>query len=95
MARGYLGVGLQPVELPDHQKGLIVLSLEPTGPADNAGVLIGDILVKLGGKPVHDTDDIQLGLEGHGVGQKVELEVLRGGESRQLGVVIGERPRRS
>jgi S1-C subfamily serine protease len=95
VARGYLGVGLQPVELPDHQKGLIVLSLEPGGPASNAGVLIGDILVKLGGKAVHDTDDIQLGLEGHGVGQKVALEVLRGGEARQVDVVIGERPRRN
>ncbi len=95
VARGYLGVGLQPVELPDHQKGLIVLSLEPAGPAANAGVLIGDILVKLGGKPVQDTDDIQLGLEGHAVGQKVEVEVLRGGEARPVGVVIGERPRRN
>jgi S1-C subfamily serine protease len=95
VARGYLGVGLQPVELPDHQKGLIVLSLEPGGPASAAGVLIGDILVKLGGRPVEDTDDIQLGLEGHAVGGKVELEVLRGGESRLVAVVIGERPRRS
>lgn len=95
VARGYLGVGLQPVELPDHQKGLIVLSLEPAGPASSGGVLIGDILVKLGGKPVQDTDDIQLVLEGHAVGRKVEVEVLRGGESRRIDLVIGERPRRS
>uniref|UniRef100_Q01SP5 PDZ/DHR/GLGF domain protein n=1 Tax=Solibacter usitatus (strain Ellin6076) TaxID=234267 RepID=Q01SP5_SOLUE len=95
VARGYLGVGLQPVELPDHQKGLIVLSLEPAGPAAAAGVLIGDILVKLGGKAVHDTEDIQLGLEGHAVGLKVEVEVLRGGEARQVNVVVGERPRRN
>ena len=47
VARGYLGLGLQPVELPDHQKGLIVLSLEPAGPAAKAGAMIGDILVKL------------------------------------------------
>jgi S1-C subfamily serine protease len=95
VARGYLGVGLQPVELPDHQKGLIVLSLEPAGPASSAGILIGDILVKLGGKPVQDTDDIQLVLEGHAVGGKVAVEVLRGGESRGIDVVVGERPRRS
>ena len=95
VARGYLGVGLQPVELPDHQKGLIVLSLEPAGPASSAGILIGDILVTLGGKPVQDTDDIQLVLEGHAVGGKVLVEVLRGGESRRIDVVVGERPRRS
>jgi S1-C subfamily serine protease len=95
VARGYLGVGLQPVELPDHQKGLIVLSLEPAGPASSGGVLIGDILVKLGGKPVQDTDDIQLVLEGHAIGGKVDVEVLRGGESRRIEVIVGERPRRS
>src|SRR6266436_3944329 len=59
VARGYLGVGLQPVELPDHHKGLIVLSLEREGPAAKAGVLIGDILISLGGSAVSDTDDIQ------------------------------------
>jgi len=93
VTRGYLGVGLQPVELPDHQKGLIVLSLEPTGPAAKAGILVGDILVQLGGKPVHDTDDIQLALEGHSVGQNIPVDIFRGGEPRQLAITIGERPR--
>jgi S1-C subfamily serine protease len=95
VARGYLGVGLQPVELPDRQKGLIVLSLEPAGPAAKAGVLIGDILVKVGGKPVVDTDDIQVVLEAHAVGGKVPAELLRGGEARQIDVTVGERPRRN
>lgn len=95
VTRGYLGVGLQPVELPDHQKGLIVLSLEPGGPASKAGVLIGDIIVSLGAKAVHDTEDIQGVLESHGVGQDVEAEVLRGGAGKKLGITIEERPRRS
>ncbi len=95
VARGYLGVGLQPVELPDHHKGLIVLSLEPEGPAAKAGVLIGDILVALDGKPAGDTDDIQGALESHGIGHAVEAEVLRGGASKKIAITIGERPRRS
>jgi len=95
VTRGYLGVGLQPVELPDHHKGLIVLSLEPDGPAAKAGVLIGDILVSLGGTTVDDTEDIQGVLEGHSVGQSVEAEFLRGGSSRKIAIVVGERPRRS
>jgi len=93
--RGYLGVGLQPVELPSEQKGLIVLSLESGGPADKAGVLIGDILVQLGGQAVADTDDIQGVLEAHGIGHAVEAEVLRGGVARKLAITTGERPRRS
>src|SRR5579871_341473 len=95
VARGYLGVGLQPVELPDHHKGLIVLSLEPEGPADKAGVLIGDILTSLGGSPAGDTDDIQVVLEAHAVGQSVPVVVSRGGVSKELAIVIGERPRRN
>jgi S1-C subfamily serine protease len=94
VTRGYLGVGLQPVELPDHQKGLIVLSLEPAGPAAKAGVLIGDILVSLGGTAVSDTEDIQLVLEKYPVGQAVEAEVLRGGVSQKIAIAVGERPRR-
>jgi S1-C subfamily serine protease len=94
VARGYLGVGLQPVELPDHQKGLIVLSIEPEGPAAKAGVLIGDILTTLGDTKVDDTDDIQAVLEKHAVGQSVPAVVSRGGVSQTIAIVIGERPRR-
>ena len=95
VTRGYLGVGLQPVELPDHHKGLIVLSLEPEGPAAKAGVLIGDILVTLAGTGVEDTDEIQAVLEKHAVGQPVEAGFLRGGSSRTISIAIGERPQRS
>jgi S1-C subfamily serine protease len=95
VARGYLGVGLQPVELPDHQKGLIVLSLEPGGPAAKAGVLIGDILLSLGDRTTVEVDDVQAALETRGVGQSVEAAVLRGGASRSVPIVIGERPPRS
>jgi S1-C subfamily serine protease len=93
--RGYLGVGLQPVELPDHHKGLIVLSLEPEGPAARSGVLIGDVLLKLGGRPVADTDDIQAALETRAVGEAIDAEVVRGGAARTIAVTIGERPGRS
>jgi S1-C subfamily serine protease len=95
VSRGYLGVGLQPVELPDHHKGLIVLSLEPEGPAHKAGVLIGDIFVSLGGREVADTDDIQSVLETHRAGESVAAEVLRGGAAKRLEITVGERPRRN
>jgi S1-C subfamily serine protease len=95
VARGYLGVGLQPVELPDHHKGLIVLSLEPEGPAAKAGVLIGDVVVSLGETAVDDTDDIQTVLEKHAVGQTIQAGLVRGGVAANIGIVIGERPRRN
>ena len=94
VSRGYLGVGLQPVELPDHQKALIVLSIAPEGPAASAGVLMGDILVSLGGASVADTDDIQTVLESHAPGQTVEAAILRGGVPQSIRIMVGERPRR-
>lgn len=95
VARGYLGVGLQPVELPDHHKGLMVLSLEPEGPAAKAGLLMGDILVSLDGKTVPDTDDLRSVLELHAIGASIQADVLRGGVSKKIAIAIGERPRRS
>lgn len=94
VSRGYLGVGLQPVVLPDHQKGLIVLSTEPGGPAAAAGVLIGDILISVNGKSVSDTDDVQIALESATVGHAIETAWLRGGAHKQVTVTVGERPRR-
>jgi S1-C subfamily serine protease len=102
VARGYLGVGLQPVQLPEHQKkqmgvendaGLIVLSLETDGPAARAGVMLGDILFALDGKPVSHTDHVQAVLETKSVGQPVAASLIRGGAPVSLAVTIGERPR--
>jgi S1-C subfamily serine protease len=99
VVRGYLGVGLQPVALPEHltskwKAGVIVLSVERQGPADRAGVLIGDVLLTLDDKPVQDTDDVQAVLHAHAVGSPVKAQVLRGGVATELTITIGERPRR-
>jgi S1-C subfamily serine protease len=95
VSRGYLGVGLQPVELvPEQRKALIVLSLAPEGPAASAGVLMGDILVSLAGASVSDTEDIQTALESHPVGTKVEAGIIRGGVAQTIEITVGERPRR-
>ena len=101
--RGFIGVGLQPVTLPDHLKsklnieqstGLIVVSVHPGGPAESAGVMIGDLLVELAGKPVADTDDIQGALEGS-VGKAVPARLVRGGLRVDVEITAEQRPRRS
>lgn len=94
VARPYLGVGLQPVVLPDHQKGLIVLSTEAGGPAATAGILIGDILTSVNGKSVSDTEDVQIALESSAAGQSIKAALLRGGAPKEITVTVGERPRR-
>jgi S1-C subfamily serine protease len=94
VARGYLGLGLHPVALADGSTGLIVLSAETDGPAARAGVLIGDILTALGGKPVRDTDDIQSALDSESVGKPIAARIVRGGQVIELNITVGERPRR-
>ncbi|HTA46821.1 MAG TPA: trypsin-like peptidase domain-containing protein [Bryobacteraceae bacterium] len=89
--RGFLGVGLHPVQLPDGAKGLIVLSLEPNGAALKAGVFVGDVLLMLDGEPVNDTDDVQSHLGGDQVGKTIVAEVLRGGSRLKIGIVPAER----
>nr|MDQ2899167.1 S1C family serine protease [Acidobacteriota bacterium] len=93
VARGYLGVGLHPVQLPGGRGGLIVLSVEPHGPAANAGILLGDALTDLDGKPINDTDDVQTHLGPDRVGQSLRASISRGGATMELAVVAGERPR--
>lgn len=89
--RGFLGVGLHPVALPGGTKGLVVLSVEPAGAADRAGVLVGDILLKMAGQPVEDTDAVQAHLGGEKVGKPLPAEILRGGSPIQIDIVPAER----
>ena len=102
IARGYLGVGMQPVRLPNNliaslnltaATGVIVVNVEPGGPADNAGVLLGDVLVKFDGTTVSDTGDVMALLNSSDrVGKTVSVQVVRGGVLVELAIAVGERP---
>ena len=60
-------------------------------PAQQGGVLLGDILVALDNQPVQDPDDLQALLTGDRVGRAVPVTVLRGGALQTLQITIGER----
>ncbi len=101
--RGYLGVGLQPVAIPEHLKstlqlpgktGLIVISVDPDAPAGKAGVTLGDVLVELSGGTVERPEDVQQVLDSGSVGKKVTARLLRGGKLVDVEVTVGERPRK-
>ena len=98
IARGYLGLGMQPVTLPRTFKdkfsagqGVIVVNLEPEGPSDRAGVLLGDVLIAINGKSVADTGDVQTFLGSQSVGQTLDVQLIRGGELVNKSLVIGEK----
>ena len=101
IARGFLGVGMHPVRLPEglrtslqlsNEGGVLVLGAQPEGPAAQAGMLIGDILVALNGTPVNDTDDVHAFLGPEQVGKKIHASLIRGGASKEIEITVGERP---
>lgn len=99
MPSGYMGVGIQPVRLPDaiqekleQETGLMLMSIEKDGPAEEAKMLQGDILVSLDDSPIRYADELQLLLTGDRVGQEVEAKVVRSGKMKSLSVTIGAKP---
>lgn len=97
--RGYLGIGAQPVRLPEAVKqqlnqetGLLLLSVEPASPADKGGLVLGDTIVALDGQPVRHLDHLMALLGSDRIGQAVPVRVLRGGQVQELKVTIGEQP---
>ncbi len=100
IARGWLGVALQPVAVPDalhatvgQTSGLMVMSVAVDGPCAKAGVRAGDILFSAGGEPVRRFRRIAGGLGPDSVGREVELKFIRSGTVVSLKVRITERPR--
>lgn len=98
LKRGFLGLTSQPVPLPQALKdaagqetGLLVARVASETPAEQGGVLIGDIIVGLAGQAVRDTDELQRLLSPDRVGQATPLRIIRGGEIRDITVTVGER----
>jgi S1-C subfamily serine protease len=89
--RGFLGLGSQPVGLPEGQRGLLVVRVERGSPAERAGLIIGDVITALDGQSITDTDDLQALLTGERVGKTVPLAIVRGGAPQALQVTIGQR----
>lgn len=101
VAQPYVGLVMQPVQIPNvlqsqagvtRQSGLLVMHVEPAGPADTAGVLLGDILTEMDGQSFDDLDDLQGILGRKSIGQSVLTTLIRGGQKIEISIQIGERP---
>jgi S1-C subfamily serine protease len=93
VARPWLGIGAQPVPLPNaaEKSGLLVTSLASGGPAERAGLLIGDIIVSAAGEGAADLRELRQALAGH-LGKTVTLSLLRGGAPVSVQAQVGEWP---
>ena len=104
--RGWLGLGAQAVKLPDavrrelaaagreQHQGLMLVAIEPGSPADRAGLLLGDVVLRLGDTPTEDVADVLAALGPESVGQPLAADVLRAGERRTITVTVDEHPGR-
>jgi len=98
-ARGYLGVGLQPLEesiaaslgLPK-DRGEIVRSVVPGGPAAKAGLQQGDVIVRVNGQDVTPDETASYVIANTTVGSRVPVEIIRDGRRQTLQVQVGQRP---
>ncbi len=100
IARGYLGIGMQRIQVPQalqtqlsipNQWGLMLVSIDPQQAAEQAGMMLGDILITLNNQPIQDSQELQTVLDPQSIGQTLTVKAIRGGELREFEVVVGER----
>jgi len=93
--RGYLGIAAQPVRVAlegGSTEGLLVSSVADDGPAAAAGLIVGDVIVSAGGRPVASIEALR-DLLAEQVGAQLRLQVARGGLPLELTLDVAERPR--
>jgi S1-C subfamily serine protease len=101
IARPYLGIAMQAVEAesmrsklpPQTQGGLLIMHVENGGPAEKAGVLLGDVLFEVRGETVAHVEAVQELLATAKIGDVLEIRVIRAGEIKPLSITLGERSR--
>jgi S1-C subfamily serine protease len=91
IARGYIGLGLQPVAIEGGKSGAMVMSVDPQGPGAAAGVYQGDIIVTWNSEPIRHVHSLLRALGPDSVGQTVTLGLRRAGETKQVPMTIAER----
>ncbi len=91
IARGYLGLGLQPVRL-DDGVGAMVMNVDKAGPSATAGIRQGDVIVAVNDQKLSGVRALSQTLGPASVGVMVNIAVRRGGEPVSFKVTVGERP---
>jgi S1-C subfamily serine protease len=98
IARGWLGVALQAVAVPDalresadQSSGLMVMSVVEGGPAAQAGIVAGDIILSVDGTPAHRFRKIARHFGADSIGRKADLRLIRSGAVMTVQTTIAER----
>ncbi|MFW5968484.1 MAG: PDZ domain-containing protein, partial [Persicimonas sp.] len=100
VSRGWLGVAIQTVEpdlaealgIDEETDGVLVSDVEPESPAAEAGLERGDVITAIDGDAVESASELRNRVGIQSPDTNVELDVLRGDETEQLEVTLGEMP---
>ena len=84
---GYLGIRGNAVESED--LGVLVAEALPGSPAEEAGLLAGDVIVSLDAEPMHDITELSAAIKLRRPGETVELTIKRGGDLYVVTAVLG------
>ena len=98
VSRGWMGVAIQDItpELAEYYniketKGVLVAKAYEDHPADNAGIMAGDIITKVNDTPVTNTRELSSSIAALGVGEKVSITFIREGRERRVYVNLAKR----
>src|SRR5262249_53589529 len=99
VTRGYLGVSIQDIT-PDlatalklgKTNGALVGDVDPKGPAAQAGLQSGDVIVEANGKPIEDSRELRLMISNLAPGSQMNLRIQHGGQTRDVAVKLAEMP---
>jgi S1-C subfamily serine protease len=92
IARGYLGLGLQPIAVAGGGSGAMAMSVDPQGPGAAAGIHQGDIILAVNEEPVRNIRSLLGALGPDSVGKTITLAVRRAGEAHKIALKVTERP---
>jgi S1-C subfamily serine protease len=70
----------------DNKMGALLAQVEPDGPAARAGLLPGDVVIKLDGLEINGVDDLIRVLDRDRIGRTLEMDVLRLGRRRAIAI---------
>ena len=97
--RGYIGVALQNIDEGvaaalgiDRNRGELIRSVTPGGPADRAGIQQGDVVISVAGQPVTPDQSLAYLVSRQPIGSRIPIELIRQGQRRNVTIAVAERP---
>ena len=101
VSRGWLGVGIQDVSKDlakafqlENTKGSLITGVMPDTPAQKAGILKGDVVIRINGRLILDSNHLRNEIANAGAFTKIDMELIRNGNLLRIKLKLGERPKK-